>query len=94
MEGDLQIINTSLNKLKESESSYQEILAKLTPVVNHLLDTDMNALMNILYRIDVSENKLKQVLSTTEPHLVGLEVSKLILDRQMEKIETRKKYKA
>lgn len=89
---DLQIIDSSLVQIEESSFSYEEILEKLVPAVNHLLDTNMNSLMNILYRMDVSEQKVKKVLATSEPEKVGEFVSRLILDRQLEKIETRKKY--
>ena len=93
MSDQLQILNSSLQEVGNGNYSYDQLLEKLTPIINNLLDRDMNSLMSILYRIDVSESKFREVLATSEPHLVGENVARLILDRQIQKIETRKKYR-
>lgn len=93
MSEELQLINRHLASLDPEDQNYQEILNQLTPLVNHLLDNDLQTLMQLLYRIDVSEEKFKQALAFSEPQEMGEKVARLILDRQLKKIETRRRYK-
>ena len=67
---------------------FQLILAKL---IRHLLDNDFERLINGLYRIDVSEEKVKQALSASGD--IAEEIATLIIKREMQKVETRRKYK-
>ena len=65
----------------------------LTQVVNHMLDKDFNRLMNALYRIDVSEEKVKQILALSEPDSLAKELADLIIERELKKVEIRRKYR-
>lgn len=55
-----------------------------------LMDRDMQRLLNILYRIDVSEDKVKLAFISDEP---AFQVAGLIIERELLKVETRKKYR-
>ena len=68
------------NKLRES----------LITVIDHLLDRDFNRLMNTLYRIDISEDRVK--LSLSLPNSKDITIADLIIARQLEKAQTREKY--
>ena len=46
--------------------------------------------MNGLYRIDVDENKVKLALTTDD---VAENIAKLIIERELQKVETRRKYR-
>lgn len=72
---------------------YQEIHQKLTKVVSHLLNTDLNRLLTILYRIDINEQSVKMILASEKPDEIGSEIALLILKRELQKVETRKKYR-
>ena len=67
---------------------FQQILAKL---VRHLLDNDFERLLNGLYRIDVSEEKVKVAMATTDD--VAENIALLIIEREMQKVATREKYR-
>ena len=67
------------------------VISKLTAVVEHLLDQDFNKLLNILYRIDISEEKLKLALSQNAEQPAKV-IAQMIFEREMQKVETRKKY--
>ena len=54
-----------------------------------LLDRDINRLMNILYRIDVSEDKVKMAFAEYDP---ACAIAGLIIERELKKVETRCKY--
>ena len=61
--------------------------------INHLVDTDFEKLIYLLYRIDVNENKIKNLLEGKSDINAGELIAHAIIERQMEKIDTRKKYK-
>ena len=61
--------------------------------VNTMITADFNGLISLLYRIDVSETKLKQLLRENAGADSGLLIARLILQRQWQKIETRRKYR-
>lgn len=60
--------------------------------VKYLLDHDMERLLHMLYRIDVRETLVKEILAVSDPEAVDSELAKAILDRLMQKIRLRAKY--
>lgn len=67
----------------------QETLNKF----NELIDKDFNKLVNLLYRIDISEKKLKIALQNQDKTISsGKTIAKLIIERQLQKLEFRKKF--
>lgn len=73
---------------------YEEWRSKLAEVINHLIQTDFTQLVNILYRMDVSETRLKQVLAQEPGANAGQLIAALMVERQLEKINTRSRYRA
>lgn len=64
---------------------------QLVAVINNLLHNDFSKLLQILYRIDVDENKLKRALF--ESTLPAAEtIADLIIERMLQKIHFRKMY--
>ena len=66
----------------------------LSEYINHLIDQDFGKLLTILYRIDVNETKLRHVLEENAGEHASDLIAKLIMERQMEKIKTREKFKS
>lgn len=62
----------------------------LTQEIIILMDRDFQKLLQILYRIDVNEQKAKKALSATDP---ASSIAELIIQRELQKVESRKKYK-
>ncbi|MFI5155071.1 MAG: hypothetical protein ACHQEM_02745 [Chitinophagales bacterium] len=75
-------------------SSWLDMEARLSEYINHLIDKDFGKLLVILYRIDVSELKLRQVLEENAGEHASDLIARLILNRQLEKIKTREKFKS
>ena len=50
-------------------------------------------LVNILYKIDISEKKLSQLFSGKNRDSIPATLADLIIERQLEKIKLRKMYK-
>jgi len=72
--------------------SEEELLQKLTEVINHLIQTDFEKLVFILYKIDVSESKLKQLLQQHPQKDAAPVIAKLIIEREHQKIYSRNKF--
>lgn len=62
--------------------------------IDNLINTDFNKLISILYRIDVSQEKLKKALSSrSQDKTQGEIIAKLIIQRQVQKLKFRKEFK-
>ena len=73
--------------------SNQDLESKLAIYINELIDKDFNKLVNLLYRIDISEQKLKIALQNQDKTISsGKTIAKLIIERQLQKLEFRKKF--
>lgn len=55
-----------------------------------LLDRDFQRLLNVLYRIDVNESKVKLAFTADKP---AWEIAGLIIERELQKVESMKKYR-
>ena len=67
---------------------------KLKEAVNHLIVSDFSRLVQILYRADVSEEKIKNQLKATANIDAAEIIAGLFLQRQLEKIRSREQFKA
>ncbi|MGN6494690.1 MAG: hypothetical protein ACTHLE_22060 [Agriterribacter sp.] len=70
-----------------------EIEKAVKQKVGELLQTDFNALLTLLYRIDVSEEKLKLLLETNKDTDAADIISRLIVERQLQKIKSRNQFR-
>ncbi len=81
---------SSSNDLIKIESySWSQLVA----YVNELITRDFNQLVSLLYRLDISEKKLKQTLADHPDQNAGELIAKLIVDRQEEKKKSREAFK-
>lgn len=91
---DLKALSTIVSRDFEVEEvwSEAEIRERLVQAFAYLLDNDISKMMNILYRADVDEEKLKGLLISNSELPSAEVIADAYLRRQKEKIETRKKY--
>jgi len=71
---------------------YHQLEEKLKNYLLYLLEKDLPALYNLLYRIDVSEAKVRAIFGG-ESHDIAQDLTRLILERIQQKAEMRLKYK-
>jgi len=69
--------------------SLQELKKLLSEMINQLVSNDFSRLVSILYRLDISERKLKELLKTATDKSAGDIIAEMIIDRQIERIRTR-----
>lgn len=76
------------------EADEQELLNAIIDRVAWMLRCDKDLLMSYLYRLDVLEHKINTALMPGSPMSAEEALGRLILERQKERVETRKKYKS
>ncbi|MEZ5007289.1 MAG: hypothetical protein R2753_03940 [Chitinophagales bacterium] len=76
----------------EAFDSYEQLRNWLIENIEWLLDHDFERLLSVLYRIDVSEIRVRKLIEQNEGEDAAGIMADLILERQAQKIESRKKY--
>ncbi len=61
--------------------------------MNHLITRDFNRLVILLYRLDISEKKLKQTIEAHPDQTAASLITDLILERQEQKKQSREQFK-
>ena len=85
-------INEHISIDLQMEISLDDLQLQLSDYINHLIKKDFQKLVFLLYRIDVSEQKLKQLLQQYPQQEAGKIIAGLIIERQSQKIISRKKF--
>jgi len=88
-------------KITDSESlipqcnsnTIEEFKVYLAKKLAYLLDNNYNTLINILYRIDVNEEKLSELFASENKEFMPSALAELIIERSLQKIKFRQKYK-
>ncbi len=70
--------------------AFDELKRAISIIINHLITNDFSRLISVLYRLDISEKKLKELLKNSINTSAGDIIAEMIIDRQTEKIKTRK----
>jgi len=83
-------INKNLAVILPDNISLNELQIQLSACINQLIQTDFQKLITLLYRIDVSEKKLKQLLHEHRNEDAGKIIAALIIERQLQKIKSRR----
>jgi hypothetical protein len=85
----LQEVSKELGVIARDNSPNKQILADK---INELIISDFQKLVSILYRMDVSESKLKQLLIVNPGTDAGLIIADLMIERQEQKIKSRNQF--
>lgn len=89
---DKQLI-TSINEtfsLELLDTNYADIRRLLSVKINDWIKNDFNKLIHVLYRIDVSETKINQLLKDNVAEDASDILADLVIERQLQKIAARK----
>ena len=89
----IHILNTELNTELPQVISEENLLQRLSEFINHLIQTNFQQLLLILYRVDVSEKKLKHLLEADSGEDAATIITKLIIEREIQKIKSRNLYR-
>jgi hypothetical protein len=88
----LESLNKDMAIALPATISLEEIQDALALHLNQLIKNDFEKLVVTLYRIDVSEQKLKQLLVQHPDRDAGQLIASLIIERQLQKMKTRRQF--
>ena len=73
-----------------SVSDYDSIKAQLAEKINIWINNDFHKLIHVLYRIDVSEKKINELLKENRTDDAADILADLVIERELQKIRARK----
>ena len=85
----LEEVSKELEVIVKDESITKQVLVEK---INELINDDFQKLVSILYRMDVSEIKLKQLLDENPGTNAAIIITDLMIERQAEKIRSRQQF--
>lgn len=95
-EDQLRELVTDLSKefpLPVTTSNHEQLIQHLKDYIDHLISHDFYGLISLLYRVDIPEKKLRDILNEATSIPASSIITSLIIERQLQKIETRKAFK-
>lgn len=87
------MLNQSLQIDLPEGISLDELKTRLANHINELIQNDFERLVFILYRIDVSETKLKLLIKENPNSDAGIIIADLVMERQLQKIRSRQEHR-
>ena len=78
---------------EEATMSEQELFDLLANHMAYLIDSRMEFLLSLMYRLDIDETKVNQALSPANPEPANVSLARIVLDRQKQRIFTKRFYK-
>ena len=85
----LEEVSKELEVIVKDDSITKQVLVEK---INDLINNDFQKLVSILYRTDVSEIKLKQLLNENAGTNAAIIIADLMIERQAEKIRSRQQF--
>jgi len=82
-----------LKETSEDLISENEIRLQLISRVKELLEKDFNRFVNSLYRMDINEKKVADILFSKEKALIPERIADIIIERQVQRIKTQILYR-
>ena len=89
----IQAVNNNMAIELPENISLDELHVQLAKYINQLIQVNFEKLISLLYRIDVSESKLKQLLHDHPGNDAGNIIATLIIERQIQKIKLRNQHR-
>lgn len=66
---------------------------QLADYINDMILHDFTGLLNLLYRLDVSEARVRKILDEMQQEDAGKIIAAVIIERQLQKVKTRQQFK-
>ena len=81
------------NKEQISPATEEALLRKITTAVSELIQHDFPKLIEILYRVDVNEKKLKEKIAQYPAADAAKIIAQMLLERQKQKLALRQSFR-
>jgi len=73
--------------------SDEELFDMVADKVAYMLERRLEELMSLMYTLDINERQVEAALSLESDTPANIAITRLIIDRQLKRIETKAKYK-
>lgn len=87
---DFQLYDEKIEFTGNKDTAYEELFDQIKPIIFRMLELDSTRFFSLLYAIDVDEKKVRALLLGDEEVDVAVELTHLILERELLKVATRK----
>lgn len=87
------LVNIVLQETDSSILQSRKLFEDLAAYINSLIIDHFDELINLLYRMDVSEKKLKTLLLDHSSEDAASIIASLVIERQVQKLKTKAMFK-
>ncbi|NOS86280.1 MAG: hypothetical protein HOP31_14160 [Ignavibacteria bacterium] len=87
------IVSGNFELQNQDNISFEELHFILSQRIGELLEKNVEKLIHILYRIDVNQRKTDDIFNNPSKEEIVLLLTDAVIERQIEKVQTRRKYK-
>lgn len=91
---DFNMLNLSIEFTAEQNQPYAKLFNDATVIIQQLFERNYHLLLNLLYRVDISENQIKTIISEYSPPDLYSKIAETLLKREFMKVVYRHKYPA
>lgn len=88
-----EIVSGNFDIIPHNVLSMNQVRDLLAERVREMLDKNIEKLVSTLYRIDVSQRVTDEIFNLSSKDDIALLIADAVIQRQLKKIETRRKYK-
>lgn len=88
-----EIVSGNFDIVPHNVLSMNQVRDLLAARVREMLDKNIEKLVSTLYRIDVSQRVTDEIFNLSSKDDIALLIADAVIQRQLKKIETRRKYK-
>lgn len=92
LQKDFQFYNEKISLESDCLNPYNSLFEQVLPIISRMLNLDSARFFSLLYSIDISEKKVKEILFGNNVLDAGEEITHLILERELQKVLTRIAY--
>lgn len=89
-----EMINKDLGLMLPASIKEEDLVNQLAVHINTLINTNFQQLVQLLYRIDINENRLKLLLKENPGEDAAKIIARLVIDRQLQKIKSRSAFRS
>ena len=90
---DFSTTRTQIEVVEDYAKDIETLKAHLSKKVAEMMDKDFDRFLNNMYRIDVSEARVIEVLNNSPFGTIPEQLAELIIERQLQRIKTQRLYK-
>ena len=87
---DFELFGIEIKCSRDEYTAYNELKAQLIPVLQNLHKKNFSLFNSLLYRIDVSEKKIKETLMDFTGDQLSEQLAQLVIEREFAKVLFRK----